>query len=141
MDPLAKADKSEAVSLILCMSVMFWLIRWDKDSLGREARSVDGADTGTVDDAGEVRGKAEPIGASSAHQVSSSFPISVGTTVSEGNQAGGSSFLRFGSSGRAAVDEEPRRFRLESKDWPSERMARVLATALAVGRKPVYRAR
>lgn len=141
MLPFASADKSEAVSLIPCMSAMFWLIRCDKDSLGRGGRSCAAAaneiDADAADAGAGMEGKAEPMGASSAHQASSSCPTSVGVTVSEGNQAGASNFLRFGSSGSALTEVDPSRLRLFNNDWPSLKMAWVLATEMAGGRKPV----
>jgi hypothetical protein len=70
-----------------------------------------------------MEGKAEPMGASSAHQASSSCPTSVGVTVSEGNQAGASNFLRFGTSGSAVTDVDPSRLRFFNNDWPSLKMA------------------
>jgi uridine phosphorylase len=70
-----------------------------------------------------MEGKTEPIGASSAHQASSSCSISVEVTVSEGNQAGASNFLRFGTSGSAVTEVDPSRLRLFNNDWPSLKMA------------------
>ena len=127
MLPFASADKSEAVSLMPCMSAMFWLIRCDKDSLGRGGRScaaaAEAVDAAATAAGAGMEGTAEPIGASSAHQASSSCPISVEVTVSDGNQAGASNFLRFRTSGSAVTEVDPSRLRLFNNDWPSLKMA------------------
>jgi len=129
------ADKRDAVSLMLCIKVMFWLIRWDNDS---EARGRVRSGLARVRDdsagAGGSQGKMGPVGAASVHQDSSSAPESIGTTVSVGNQDGDSSFLRFDSS---TAGDAASRLRLTSREWPSLRIARVLPTDVAGGRYPV----